>query len=772
MSTRLHLYTAFHANLKFSSIPANQYSAIISRCFWPVVEMLDQFPDIRLGFEFPGETLEIVESYDPEFLEAVRSRWHAGRCEVLASGYAQSILPLVPAGVNARNLELGDQVYERIFGRRPAIAYVNEQTYSSGTLGLYAERGYRAIIADWDNTVAYNRYPNSYRYFPQRAVGDGVKLPVIWNSSIAFQKFQRYLGGELDLDDYVGYLASQWSPEEDRAFLLYGNDWEIIDYKPGQPLPLRPGAARLERDRLSQLFERLSGDERFALDTPSQVLDRFPPKHDVHLESSEYPIPCKKQDKYNVTRWAVCGREATLMNTQCHELEQAVETVHALEEEGGEGDAATRELDRRLISLWGSDYRTYVTQEKYVAFRNDMGAALSMAGETVKALSSRAPAAELSFYNPNSVPWEGVPHEFLAEFGAGEAKLPVSVSIGGRVLPTQLEDVELRSDGSLRRARVVICPTVPPRSWITGKFVSERSPAGPAAEIGSRGVTTREVRATFNPGRGATLRELAFPNVAPEPLAATLPHGYFESVGLSPDWYTGGITIFDQFNRKVTDLVAADLVMPDADKLADYPIRIPVRCKIDLPTGSLWKTANVYRDSPRLDITYHFRLMDLQPHSFRVGTVTVNPAAFERTSMSYLTVNGGREPEHYVLSGHRVVQDEPVSLNVSSRHCLGATEGWVAVSDGSKGLAVLTNKAECYSVPLIHFEEVEDSFFLRIYTSLAESDETSAQIWRGHSQITVRYLGFRGNVDGVRREGVSMNGPLVTQGACIRSGPR
>lgn len=742
----------------------------MARCFWPVIEMLDEFPDIRLGFEFPGETLEIVERYDSEFVDAVRSFWKAGRCEVLGSGYAQAILPLVPALVNARNLELGDQSYERIFGRRPAVAYVNEQTYSAGILGLYAERGYRAIVADWDNTVAYNRYPSSYRYFPQRAVGDGVKLPVIWNSSIAFQKFQRYLGGEIELEAYVGYLGAQWSPDEDRAFLLYGNDWEIIDYRPGQPLPLRPEAARPERERLRRLLERLTGDERFALVTPSQVLDRFPPMHDVHLESSEYPIPCKKQDKYNVTRWAVCGREATLMNTQCHQLAQELETVHALDEEGGEGDASTQALDRRLVSLWGSDYRTYVTQEKYVTFRNEMGAALAMAGETVSALRARAPASsELSFYNPNSVPWEGVPHEFRAEFGPGEARLPMSVAIGGHVLPTQFEDLEVRLDGSLRRARVVICPTLPPKSWTTARFVSEEAPPPSPSEIGSHGVTTREVRAVFNTGRGGTLRELTFPSVAAEPLAATLPHGYFESVGLSPDWYTGGVIIFDQFNRKLTDLGATELVLPDAEHQADFPVRIPVRCKIDLPTGSLWKTINVYRDSPRLDIKYHFRLMDLQPYSFRLGIVTVNPSAFERESMRYITVNGGRQPEYYPLSLRRVMQDEPVSLNVSSRHCLGATEGWVAVSDGTRGLAVMTNKAECYSVPLIHFEEVENSFFLRISTSLAESDETSAQIWRGHSQITVRYLGYRGDVEGVRREGQSMNGPLITQGACVRS---
>jgi len=769
VTTRLHLYSVFHANLKFSSIPEDHYRTIVDRCFWPVINLLDEFPEVQLGFEFPGETLEILQKLEPELVEAVGERWRSGRCEVLGSGYAQVIFPLAPAAVNARNLELGDEAYELLLGRRPTVAYVNEQTYSQGLLGLYAERGYRAFVADWDNTVTYNRYPSSYRYFPQTAVGGDSKLPVLWNSSIAFQKFQRYLGGVLDLEGYVEYLGDQWSADEDRAFVLYGNDWEIIDYQPGVPPSLRASTARPDLDRLRRLLQRLGTDGRFSVVAPSRVLDRFPPRHEVRLESAEYPIPCKKQDKYNVTRWAVCGREATLMNTQCQQLAQASSVRTALLGDGhAVPDAVTSALDRRLVSLWGSDYRTFTTQEKYVEFRNGVGAALAEVGHAIdQTLAAFPDNGELRFYNPNRVDWEGVPHEFKAEFRKGEVNLPVHLSMAGRQVPTQLEDVALWPDGSVKRARVIVCPMVPARDWAGARFVSGPTSSSPAEAAGNA-VSTDSVRAVFNPARGATLAELTFPSVGGRPLAATLPHGYFESVGLSPDWYTGGVIIFDQHNHKYTDLVPTELFIPRPEDLEGYPVCIPVRCRIDLPVGTLWKTINVYRDAPRLDITYHFRFHDLQPHSVRLGIVTVNPRAFKRESIQYITVNGGRDPERFDLAGRRVTQDEPVSLNVSSRQCLGATEGWVAISDGTSGLAVMSNKAECYSVPLIHYEEVENSYFLRIYTSIAESDETAAQLWRGHSRITLRFMGYRD--EGVpRRESVCMNRPLVTLSECSRS---
>ena len=59
--TKLYLYTAFHANLKFSSIPEEQYSLVLDRCYWPVLDLLKDY-DVKLGMEFPASTLEMANT--------------------------------------------------------------------------------------------------------------------------------------------------------------------------------------------------------------------------------------------------------------------------------------------------------------------------------------------------------------------------------------------------------------------------------------------------------------------------------------------------------------------------------------------------------------------------------------------------------------------------------------------------------------------------------------------------------------------------------------
>ena len=84
-----------------------------------------------------------------------------------------------------------------------------EQAYAPGLVPLYAQAGYEAIVADWDNAYrSHPEWPLETRRAPQRALGaDGASLPVIWSESIAFQKFQRYAHDELDLEPYVAFVA-------------------------------------------------------------------------------------------------------------------------------------------------------------------------------------------------------------------------------------------------------------------------------------------------------------------------------------------------------------------------------------------------------------------------------------------------------------------------------------------------------------------------------------------------------------------------------------
>lgn len=103
--------------------------------------------------------------------------------------------------------------YEKLLGLMPEVALVNEQAYSGGIVPLYREAGFKAIIMEWDNPARANPEWNAdWRYFPQYAVGaDGVPFPLIWNKSVAFQKVQRFVHGEIEIDEYLEYVNSHQS---------------------------------------------------------------------------------------------------------------------------------------------------------------------------------------------------------------------------------------------------------------------------------------------------------------------------------------------------------------------------------------------------------------------------------------------------------------------------------------------------------------------------------------------------------------------------------
>ncbi len=308
---RLILFVIFHLNLAYSSIEEEKKGEVVEKCYWPLLRLARKY-NLPFGIEATGYTLEEINKIDPEWMAELRSLVTDGTCEFVGSGYAQTIGPLVPGKANRANLRIGNHIYEQLLGLGPRIALVNEQAYSAGLIQHYLDAGYEAIVMEWDNPFRFHPgWDPEWRYLPQVASGQhGEEIPVLWNKSIAFQKFQRYAHGDMELTEYLQYLVSHTS-DSPRAMSLYGNDIEIFDFRPGRYQTEAILDDENEWERIERLFDTLKGDERFNLTLPSNVLEMLSEPiagNRLSLESPEHPIPVKKQGKYNVTRWAVTGR--------------------------------------------------------------------------------------------------------------------------------------------------------------------------------------------------------------------------------------------------------------------------------------------------------------------------------------------------------------------------------------------------------------------------------------------------------------------------------
>ena len=399
----------FHLNLAYSSLEAEDQAEVVERCYRPMLGLAERTP-FPIAIEAPGWTLERIAAHDPGWIEEARRLIKAGRVELIGSGYAQCAAPLLPAEVNRWNLRLGFQVYAELLDTRPRIALISEQAYSPGLVDIYRDAGFEAVIADWDNAYrSHLDWDRRVRQHPQLALGTDGEIPVLWSESIAFQKFQRYAHGEMTEEDYVEFVAQAVGPEGG-ALMLYANDAEVFDRRPGR-FAAEPELGEREWDRIAAALCAVDAAGLGTPALPSGVLARLEPagsRQAIALEAPDQPIPVKKQDKYNVSRWAVTGRDDIGINTRCGRI------YEVLRSSGNERPEDWREL----CALWASDFRTHITESRWQAMLGQLSSAEARLGVPASA-PLPAPAPERT------------------------PELPAGVELDGRLLRVRLGDLEV-----------------------------------------------------------------------------------------------------------------------------------------------------------------------------------------------------------------------------------------------------------------------------------------------------------------------------------------
>ncbi len=386
--SKLNAFALFHLNLAFSSIEEEQRPDVISRCYWPLLQLPEAI-GAPIAIEASGYTLESIAAIDPNWISELRRLIAAGFIEFVGSGYAQLIGPLVPARVNEANLALGHAVYETLLGERPSIALVNEQAYSAGLVPLYLAAGYRAILMDWDNVAAHHpEWDVELKYHPQRARGpDGSEIALLWTHTMAFQKLQRLAHGDVDARDYLSFVEAQRGTQP-RLIPLYSNDAEIFDFRPKR-FHTEDKVQSGEWLTIASTWRRLVQSERVQFVRPAQALsliDTASAGHLLDLQTAAYPIPVKKHKKYNITRWAVSGRDDIAINAACHRIYRSIIERH------NNDTSAWREL----CYLWSSDFRTHITQARWARYRQRLAAAESALASQLSLLPvpSSSPAVQ------------------------------------------------------------------------------------------------------------------------------------------------------------------------------------------------------------------------------------------------------------------------------------------------------------------------------------------------------------------------------------------
>lgn len=625
----LKLHSIFHLNLLFSSIPESERARVVERCYWPLLRLI-RATEAKIALEATGYTLEEIARIDPSWITEFKTLIKEGKTELIGSGYAQVVGPLVPSEVTQHNLTFGLDVYETLLGVRPLIAYVNEQTYSAGLVALYKESGYEAFVMEWNNAAnAHPSWDREWRYQLVHAVGtEGTVLPLIWNDSVAFQKFQRYAHGEIQKETFVEDVLSHVG-QSPRTLLLYGNDAEIFDFRPGRFRTEAMLENLHEWQRIEDLYRTLALDSQVTFKLPREIFEEECIRLDipaVSLESPEQPIAVKKQEKYNLARWALTGRDSLNINTRCYKIYQTLMKNEAREE-----------LWKRLCYAWDSDFRTHITEERF--------------------------------------------SEYLCFLSALEVDAGVQ----------------------------------------EGPFVKS-SAEGHAPDLDHHVFSIRLpwVTCRINVRRGLILESLVFPDISDKSLLGTLAHGYFDHVPFNADFYSGNTVIDVPGMERITDLESAREV-----RVMTNTNQVIVTGTVPLGGGFVEKRITFNSTNRTVSIEYDFAIEQSSPAVFHTGLLTFNPEAFDRATLFYASTNGGKDEEVFSLADAHKVRSDPTSLLVSSRNMLGNTKGVVRIGDQDLVVSITTDMSQCAALPLLSFDRVDQTYFLRTAFSLSEFDDTT-----------------------------------------------
>jgi hypothetical protein len=356
-----NVYTVWHLNLSFSSLEKTQREEVINKCYWPILKMAER-EGLKFGLEATASTLDMILNLDPLWIETLRKLIADGKVEFIGSGWSQVIGPLVPSLVTRKNIQFGNAAYKLVIGTTPKIYLLNEQVWAPGLIDIYASEGVSALVMEWENPYSANpHWDRELRLQPQVGRGINQLVPIIWNHSIAFQKLQKMAHGDISLDEWGDWFAHEIQSPGEIGICIYGGDAETFDFRANR-FETEGATESGEWLRIEAAFEiAIAQGARFIL--PSDYL-KYYNKEDMDslvLSNAAMPLPTKKQAKYNPLRWAVGGRDAFRANTTCEKI------LSLLKENS---DHVSDEDWRTLLELWGSDFRTHITESRWDSWVN------------------------------------------------------------------------------------------------------------------------------------------------------------------------------------------------------------------------------------------------------------------------------------------------------------------------------------------------------------------------------------------------------------------
>ena len=147
MSAAVTLLMAMHCHQPVGNF-GFVFEEAYAKAYEPFLGVLERHPGVQLTLHYSGCLLDWLRQHRPEFLRRVRALVARRQVEVLASGYYEPILPLIPEADRQAQIARMRQALREDFGTEASGLWLTERVWEPDLPATLARAGIRYTLVD------------------------------------------------------------------------------------------------------------------------------------------------------------------------------------------------------------------------------------------------------------------------------------------------------------------------------------------------------------------------------------------------------------------------------------------------------------------------------------------------------------------------------------------------------------------------------------------------------------------------------------------------
>lgn len=245
------------------------------KAYWPFLELLEQFPFMKIGMHYSGILLEWIDRHHPEYVQKLKELVAKRQIEMLTGGYYEPILISIPEKDRLGQIQKLNRFIHKRVGDKPLGMWCAERVWEPHLPKTMAEAGIQYSILD-DAHFKYAGFEEHelYGYFVTEELGHKVFVFPI-NEKL------RYAIPFQNPEETIAYLRSV--SEQGGGLVVFADDGEKFGIWPDTYMHV------YERKWLQEFFYALQENQDWIhMIHFRETLQRLQPLGRVYLPTASY----------------------------------------------------------------------------------------------------------------------------------------------------------------------------------------------------------------------------------------------------------------------------------------------------------------------------------------------------------------------------------------------------------------------------------------------------------------------------------------------------